>query len=79
VVDRDIDDLLRGPVFEPIRSDEATFRRVRVRRGTIVWPGGIDIDPHVLIWGGPASADGRPCSATMGARSGWAAPAGVAA
>ena len=38
VVGRDIDDLRRGPVFEPIRSDEALFRRVRVRRGTIVWP-----------------------------------------
>jgi len=45
-----------------IRSDEALFRRVRARRGTIVWPlaaGGIDIDPDVLIWGGPAPADGH--------------------
>lgn len=65
VVRRDIDHLLRGPVFEPIRSDEAMFRRVRVRRGTIVWPGGIDIDPDVLIWGGPAPADGRPPPPTL--------------
>jgi hypothetical protein len=38
VVGRDIADLLHGPVFEAIRSDEAMFGRVRVRRGTIVWP-----------------------------------------
>jgi hypothetical protein len=65
LVDRDIDDLLRGPVFEPIRSDEAVFRRVRVRRGTIVWPGSIDIDPDVLIWGGPAPADGHTPPPTL--------------
>jgi len=44
VVGREIDDLLRGPVLE----------RVRVRRGTIIWPSGIDIDPAALIWSGPA-------------------------
>jgi len=62
---RDIDDLLGGPVFEPIRSDEAMFGRVRVRRGTIVWPGGIDIDPDVLIWGDPAPADGHTPPPTL--------------
>jgi hypothetical protein len=62
---RDIDDLLHGPVFEPLRSDEAMFRRVRVRRGTIVWPGGTDIDPDVLIWGGPAPADGQAPPLTL--------------
>ncbi len=65
VVDRDIADLLRGPVFEPIRSDEARFRRVGVRRGTIIWPGGIDIDPDVLIWGGPAPAAGHTPPPTL--------------
>jgi hypothetical protein len=48
-----------------IRSDEAIFRRVRVRRGTIVWPGGIDIDPDVLIWGGPAPAHGHTPPPTL--------------
>lgn len=65
VVGRDIGALLRGPAFEPIRSDEALFRRVRVRRGTIVWPGGVDINPDVLIWGGPAPADGQTPPPTL--------------
>lgn len=36
-------------VFEPLR-DPAEFARVRVdaELGTIVWPGGADIDPWVL-------------------------------
>jgi hypothetical protein len=44
---------LRGPVFEPIRSDRAVFRSVRVdpELGTIVWPNGADIDPDVLYRG----------------------------
>jgi hypothetical protein len=44
---------LRGPVFEPIRSDPSVFRSVRVDQelGTIVWPNGADIDPDVLCRG----------------------------
>ncbi len=41
------------------------FGQVRVRRGTIAWPGGIDIDPDVLIWGGPAPADERTPPPTL--------------
>ena len=46
----DLDPLLRGPVFEPIRSSRAMFRAVRVDEelGTIVWPNGADMDPDVL-------------------------------
>ena len=46
----DLDPLLRGPVFESIRSSRAMFRAVRVDEelGTIVWPNGADIDPDVL-------------------------------
>ena len=46
----DFDPLLRGPVFEPIRSSGAMFRAVRADEelGTIVWPNGADIDPDVL-------------------------------
>jgi hypothetical protein len=49
----DLEIYLRGPVFEPIRSDPATFRSVRVdlQLGTIVWPNGADIDPDVLYAG----------------------------
>jgi hypothetical protein len=53
VVERDIGALLWGPVFEPLR-DEARFRQVFVRAGTVAWPGDLDLDPDVLIWGGPA-------------------------
>ena len=49
----DLDQYLRGPVFEPIRKDAKVFREVSVdhRAGTIVWPNGADIDPDVLYLG----------------------------
>lgn len=49
----DLGPFLNGPVFEPVRSDPAFFRSVRVDQelGTIVWPNGADIDPDVLILG----------------------------
>ena len=46
--DVDVGEFLRGPVFEPLRSDPEFFRQVRVESGTIVWPNGADIDPVVL-------------------------------
>ena len=41
---------LWGPVFEPLKADPDLFRQVRVdeEMGTIVWPGGADMDPDVL-------------------------------
>jgi hypothetical protein len=53
VLERDLRPYLNGPVFEPIRTDPAFFRSVRVdpELGTIVWPNGADIDPDVLILG----------------------------
>jgi len=57
VIERDISALLDGPVFEPIRSDPALFRAVRVEAGTVVWPNGADLCPDVLIWGGPPPQD----------------------
>ncbi|MGH2593684.1 MAG: DUF2442 domain-containing protein [Anaerolineae bacterium] len=46
----DLEPLLRGPVFEPIRQNLDVFRSVRVDEelGTIVWENGADIDPDVL-------------------------------
>jgi hypothetical protein len=46
----DIEPLLYGPIFEPIRSNLEMFRLVKVDEelGTIVWPNGADIDPDVL-------------------------------
>lgn len=46
--DIDVDELLRGPVFEPLRKNPELFRQVRVEGGTTVWPNGADIDPVVL-------------------------------
>ncbi len=57
VVERDIEAVLWGPVFEPLRGDQARFRAVSVRAGTVTWPGDLDLDPDVLIWGGPAPRD----------------------
>ena len=57
VVERDLADLLHGPVFEPIAKDDAYFRRVEVEAGTIAWPNGADIAPETLIWGGEKPGD----------------------
>lgn len=57
VIERDVDALLWGPVFEPLRREDALFRQVSVRAGTVAWPGDLDLDPDVLIWGGPAPQD----------------------
>ena len=57
VVERDLEAVLWGPVFEPLGRDPAIFRQVLVEAGTIVWPNGADIDPDTLIWGGPLPRD----------------------
>ena len=59
VVERDVSDLLTGPLFEPIRSTPARFRDVRVEEGSVVWPNGADLCPDVLIWGGPPPREPR--------------------
>jgi hypothetical protein len=52
-VERNVETLLTGPVFEAIRRDPLLFRQVRVEHGTVTWPGDIDLCPDVLIWQGP--------------------------
>lgn len=49
VRDVDIEPLLSGPVFEPLR-DPAMFGRVSVDETseTITWPNGADLDPDVI-------------------------------
>jgi len=59
VVERDIADLLIGPIFEPIRRDPARFREARAEEGSVVWPNGADLCPDVLIWGGPPPREPR--------------------
>jgi Protein of unknown function (DUF2442) len=44
----DVEEFLRGPVFEALRADPELFRKVRVQSGAIVWPNGADMDPVVL-------------------------------
>jgi hypothetical protein len=53
-IERDLSADLWGPMFEPLR-DPAFFAQVRVDDtwGTVVLPNGADLDPDVLIWGGP--------------------------
>jgi hypothetical protein len=57
VVERDLDALLWGPVFDPIRSDPVFFRRVRVEDGVLTWPGDVDLAPETVIWDGPTPGD----------------------
>ena len=52
-VDRNVRELLVGPVFEGLRTNYAEFRRARARHGTVVWPHDLDLAPETLIWDGP--------------------------
>jgi hypothetical protein len=64
VVERDVEPLLVGPVFDPVRDDLALFQSARVEHGTVVWPNGADLCPDVLIWNGPPR-EGVPPPATI--------------
>jgi len=56
-IERDLGPILVGPIFDELRNNEARFREMRVEGGTLVWPGGADLCPDVLIWGGLPPAD----------------------
>ena len=49
----DLEPFFKGPVFEPLRTDQAKFGEVRVdpELGTLVWPNGADVCPDVLVHG----------------------------
>lgn len=68
VVERDISELMRGPVFEDLRRDPAKFRDVRVEGGTVVWGNGADLCPDVLIWGGPPPLNSEDVAAAASMR-----------
>ena len=61
-VERDLSDLIWGPVFQPLLEDYATFRQVHVEAATLAWPGDLGFDPDTRIWGGapPSASDSRP-------------------
>jgi hypothetical protein len=51
-IERDVGPLLRGPIFEKIRSDANEFSQVRVEDGALLWPNGADLCPDMVIWNG---------------------------
>jgi hypothetical protein len=69
VVERDVSELMRGPVFEELRRKPEMFRDVRVEGGTVVWGNGADLCPDVLIWGGPPPTDPEAVTAAATMRA----------
>ena len=61
VRDVDIEPLLEGEVFAPLR-DRAEFERVHVdeQNGAVAWPTGADLDPDVVY--GAATTTRRPAA-----------------
>jgi len=53
VVERNVQDLIRGAVFEPLRQRRELFEAAFVDGSTVAWPGEVDIAPETLIWDGP--------------------------
>lgn len=62
VIEREVGDALRGPVFEPVRVRREVFEAAFVDGGTVAWPGNADLAPETLIWGASPErdADGVP-------------------
>jgi len=61
-VERDIEPLLRGTAFAPLRRSRTAFRAMTVEAGTLTWSNGADLCPDMLIWGGtpPAEPQAQP-------------------
>ena len=57
VVERHVGEALWGPVFQAVRNDPTVFAAAFVDGGAVSWPGVVDIDPEVMIWGGPPPRD----------------------
>lgn len=53
VVERDVQNLIRGGVFEQLRQRRDLFEAAFVDGSTVAWPGDVDIAPETLIWDGP--------------------------
>lgn len=59
-LEREVRELLKGELFEPLLRDPAAFAAVTLQGGTAVWPNGADLCPDVLIWGGAPPAHDLP-------------------
>lgn len=71
----DLDRLVRGPVFQPLRNDRRVFAAAFVDGGTIAWPNGADLDPDVLRYDLEPAGPPRPRRRPARRRSQGAKPA----
>jgi hypothetical protein len=69
IVERDVEPLLTGPVFEAVRENPQVFRAATVDAGTVMWPNGADLCPDLLIWGGPPREGSPPDTLVLAART----------
>ena len=46
--DLDLEPLLRGPIFEPLRRDPVLFAQMYLENGSIAWPNKADMAPETL-------------------------------
>lgn len=61
-VERDLTPLLVGPIFEDIVANRGLFEKLFVEAGTLAWPNGVDLDPDMIIYGGPPPSELRVAS-----------------
>ena len=69
VIERDVEPLLVGPVFDAVRDNPDVFRGARVDGSTVVWPNGADMCSGVLIWGGPPREGSVPDTLVLAAHA----------
>lgn len=62
IIERDLEKVLRGPMFDPLRANRAEFESVRVVDGGLEWANGAGLCPDFVIWAGvaPRATDARP-------------------
>lgn len=46
----DLAPLMHGPIFDELVDNPELFHQIEIRRGTLSWPNGADIDPDVLYY-----------------------------
>ena len=61
--DVNLEPLLSGPIFEPIRNEPEMFASMFIDSDTIAWPNGADIDPDRLYYDGAPPGAKEPIKA----------------